>query len=139
MPRLAVVVLCTVGVRPCLQSGRAGRSSARCARAPRGQVWCQCRSRPASSTHDGVTLYYEVYGAGNHLFMHRALQRQQHRPRWASRSIEFPQKLQGHRDGQPRSRSQRQPRQAHLREMTDDLAALLDHLEDGSRGRAGVE
>ena len=46
----------------------ADRSGVGCTDFPRGQVWRQFRSR-GTFTHDGVTLYYDVYGAGDPLLI----------------------------------------------------------------------
>ena len=81
-------------------------------------------------THDGVELYYEIYGAGEPLLMIHG--NGASIGSLAAQIEYFREALPGHRDGQPRPRAlRRQRRPLNYETLTDDLAALLDHLKVG--------
>jgi pimeloyl-ACP methyl ester carboxylesterase len=86
--------------------------------------------------HDGVTLYYEVYGQGEPLLMIHG--NGGSIGTMAAQIAFFRLALPRHRDGQPRSGQvgRQSPAEITYEKMTDDLAALLDHLKAGPGGRA---
>jgi pimeloyl-ACP methyl ester carboxylesterase len=102
------------------------------ATAPR-QARVEYGSNPAAGktfVHDGVTLYYEVYGAGEPLLLVHgnggsigtmAAQVSFFRTRYRVIAM----------DSRDQGRSGDSPDKITYEKMTDDLAALLDHLESG--------
>ena len=89
-------------------------------------------NKAASGTfvHDGVTLYYEVYGAGPPLLL---VHGNGGSIGWLAAQIEFFKKT--HRvivmDSRDQGRSGDSVVPLTYEKMTDDLAALLDHLQTG--------
>ena len=89
-------------------------------------------------THDGVTLYYEVYGAGAPLLMIHgngasigslAAQIAHFREHYQVIAM----------DSRDHGRSADSAGPLNYETMTDDLAALLDHLQIPPRGRTRLE
>ena len=87
--------------------------------------------KPARTfTHDGVTLYYEVYGAGDPLLIVHGnggsiadigAQIDHFRKRYKVIAM----------DSRDQGKSGDSPDKLTYEKMTDDLAALLDHLKTG--------
>jgi pimeloyl-ACP methyl ester carboxylesterase len=90
-------------------------------------------SDPAAAhtfTHDGVTLYYEVYGGGQPLLLVHG-----NGARIASLSYQIAYFRRHYKviamDSRDHGRSGDSPDKITYEKMTDDLAALLDHLHTG--------
>jgi pimeloyl-ACP methyl ester carboxylesterase len=81
-------------------------------------------------THDGVKLYYEVYGAGEPLLLVHG-----NGASIASFKAQIDYFRQGYKviamDSRDQGKSGDSPDQITYEKMTDDLAALLDHLNTG--------
>jgi len=86
--------------------------------------------RGPTFTHDGVELYYEVYGTGDPLLLIHgngssigslAAQIDHFRPHYRVVAM----------DSRDQGRSGDSPDEITYEKMTDDLAALLDHLKTG--------
>ena len=88
------------------------------------------RAVAGTFVHDGVTLYYEVYGAGPPLLL---VHGNGGSIGWLAAQIEFFKKT--HRvivmDSRDQGRSSDSAAPLTYEKMTDDLAALLDHLQTG--------
>ena len=93
----------------------------------------------APSCTTACRLYYEVYGAASRCCWCTATAAAS--PTSRAQIAHFRTALQGDRDGQPRSGQVRPtaPDAITYEKMTDDLAALLDHLKVGPVERAGLE
>jgi pimeloyl-ACP methyl ester carboxylesterase len=88
------------------------------------------RAAGATFTHDGVTLYYEVYGTGDPILVVHG-----NGGSIADVSAQIEHFRQGHRvvamDSRDQGRSGDSPGPITYEKMADDLAALLDHLNTG--------
>jgi pimeloyl-ACP methyl ester carboxylesterase len=122
--RLGCVVLAVAWLTPALVE-------AQTAPAPRATPVVRYGSNPSAGhtfTHDGVRLYYEVYGAGEPLLMVHgnggsiadlAAQIAHFRQRFKVIAM----------DSRDQGKSADSPDTLTYEQMTDDLAALLDHLK----------
>jgi len=122
--RLGCVVLAVASLTPALVE-------AQTAPAPRPTPVVRYGSNPSAGhtfTHDGVRLYYEVYGAGEPLLMVHgnggsiadlAAQIAHFRQRFKVIAM----------DSRDQGKSADSPDTLTYEKMTDDLAALLDHLK----------
>jgi pimeloyl-ACP methyl ester carboxylesterase len=122
--RLGCVVLAVASLTPALVE-------AQTAPAPRPTPVVRYGSNPSAGhtfTHDGVRLYYEVYGAGEPLLMVHgnggsiadlAAQIAHFRQRFKVIAM----------DSRDQGKSADSPDKLTYEKMTDDLAALLDHLK----------
>ena len=102
-----------------------------CLPAPHGQAPVNYGSNPAAGstfTHDGIRLYYEVYGSGEPILLVHGgglsmasfkAQIQYFRRRYKVIAM----------DSRDQGRSGDSPDKITYEKMTDDLAALLDHLK----------
>jgi pimeloyl-ACP methyl ester carboxylesterase len=129
-PRTAIVAVCAVAG---VILGSGPQPSTHAATPPTAKPAAKYGSNPAAGrtfTHDGVRLYYEVYGEGDPLLLVHgngssigsfSAQIDRFRKRYKVIAM----------DSRDQGKSGDSPGEITYETMTDDLAALVDHLKIG--------
>jgi len=131
-PRLIALVVGIFLLHGGVSAQSASQSSAHATSATEDHV-ARYGSNPAvgnTFVHDGIQLYYEVYGAGEPLLLVHGN---------GGSIADFKAQIDYFRehykviamDSRDQGRSEDSPGQITYEKMTDDLAALLDHLQSG--------
>jgi triacylglycerol esterase/lipase EstA (alpha/beta hydrolase family) len=130
MKRAATSVLLSALALPCLAVAQTVAAPPRPVVAPARPVVAYGSNPAAGKTfiHDGVTLYYEVYGQGEPVLL---VHGNGGSIAWLKAQIEYFRTRYRviAMDSRDQGRSSDSPGAITYEKMTDDLAALLDHLK----------